>query len=193
MKKISLGFGAGKAIMVAWLMTAAYSVNADPSPFGLEMGAATVEDMKAAHSNTRELGMTFLGGPAFLLNADEYENFQGVELAFDEAGKLANVTVQVYSDKWRSVLAGIRDKYKRSNFVFQKLEARGGKKYLAPHADGVGISTMFEDVFQDGDTIVYANEIRHQLTYFTLASHPKLAEAAAANRAQRLKKSVDQL
>jgi len=192
-KKLSFDFGSGKSFVTALLLATAFGAQAAPAPLGMEIGVATTADLSAEHPTARNLGDTFLGGPAFLLGEDESGRFQATEFAFDDAGKLAMVSIQVYHDHWDTVLAGLRAKYKRSNYVMQRHDARGGKVYLAPHMDGVGASQLFEDVFQEGDTIIHAHGLRKQISYFTLSAHPKLAEAAAKARAARVEKAAQGL
>jgi len=192
-KEFLFKFGTGKSFFAAALLSASFCAAAAPTPFGVEIGSATESDLKSKHPNARPTANSIIGLPTFFLDKENSGRMRAVEFSFDEAGKLAVVTAYVYTDHWDEVLAGLRTKYQRSNYVMQKHDVRGGKKYLAPHMDGAGVSQMFEDVFQDGDTIIHAHGMRKQVTFFTLDIHPRLADAAAKSRALRLEKAVKDL
>lgn len=177
-----------KSLLTALLVATSAAVWADPAPLGLEMGKATVEELKqkipAAESGTTSK----MGGPFYTYLSDSPSSkIREVLFDFDETGMLVNATVFIAKDRWGSVLAGINLKYKRSKYVFRKREAIEGKVYLPPHIPLLPITAAGQYVFEDGDTIIYANSQRASLTYSTIASLPKLAAHVEKLRTDRLK------
>ena len=192
MKTLNLRFGIGKTMLAATLFAGSLIAHADPVVMGLELGKATVDDAFKAFPAALK-GTSMLGGPGITLEDGLPQNIRRVDFVFDENNKLVMAHVLPYRDRYHSVEQGLGQKYKPANYVFQKFEARGDKKYLAPVTPSNSPTATFVKVFQDGNTIIQADGLKRAVTYFTLDAHPALSGAAEKMRAERNKAATEGL
>lgn len=192
MKTTNFCFSFGKPLLAAALFAGSLAAHADPIVMGLELGKATVEEAINAHPSALK-GTSLLGGPGITLEDGLPQNIRRVDFVFDQNNRLVMAYVLPYGDQYRRVEQGLGQKYKPANYVFQKFEARGDKKYLAPVTPSNSPTATFVKVFQDGNTIIQADGMKRTVTYFTLDAHPALAKAAEQMRAERNKAATEGL
>jgi len=192
MKFLNLRSGSGKTFLAAALFTSSLIAYADPIVMGLELGQATVEEATKVFPSALK-GTSLLGGPGITLEDGLPQNIRRVDFVFDGDNKLVMAHVLPYRDQYHRIAQGLGQKYKPANYVFQKFEARGNMKYLAPVLPSNSPTATFVKVFQDGNTIIQADGMKRTVTYFTLDAHPALAKAAEKMRAERNKAATEGL
>ena len=125
MKKWVLG-GAAALLMSVAAMAA-------PAPFGLEIGKASIQDMKAAHSAKSAGTNAYSGGDMYELDVSriEFEGLKSVLVIFNPSGKVEAVVATLNKDRFDAVAKGLSGKYKT---VSKQLPFVGNKKMV--WADG---------------------------------------------------------
>lgn len=95
---------------------------ANPSPFGLQIGKATVSEVKAKYSTQHKGVNKYSNGDMYDLDVSEL-SFDGLDSAmvvFDSNGKLQAVLCSLSKDKFQYLFGSLKKKYKlvHSNIPF---------------------------------------------------------------------------
>lgn len=100
------------AILVGLLMS--FVVMADPAPFGLEIGQATVEQMKKKYTATYKGVNKYSGGKMFDLPTAELgvSGLKEATAIFDQEGKLVAVLLTLPKRKFDSMHQSLSNKYR---------------------------------------------------------------------------------
>ena len=99
---------------------------ADPAPFGLEIGNATIQDVKQKY-NAKRIGINkYSNGEMYALDVSriELDGLQSAEVIFSQDGKLLAVLMTLTKRKFDYLFDGLSQKYrlisKRIPFVGNK-------------------------------------------------------------------------
>ena len=119
--------------VAAVVAMAAQMAWAAPAPFGLEIGKATVRDLKAAYPVQSAGTNTYSGGEMYRIDASriDFEGLQGVLAIFGKDGTLQAVTATLDKNRFDAVNQGLAGKYKS---VSKKLPFVGDKRVV--YVDG---------------------------------------------------------
>lgn len=87
---------------------------ADPAPFGLELGKASISDAKKMYSLNEAGTNKFTGGAMFNVSTDQinFDGLQELTLIFDQQEKLAGVLTTLPKEKFDSLYGSLNKKYK---------------------------------------------------------------------------------
>lgn len=116
---------------------------ADPAPFGLELGKATISDAKKLYSLDETGTNKFTGGAMFNVSTNQinFDGLQELTLIFDQQEKLSGVLTTLPKEKFDSLYSSLNKKYqlvkKERPFVgnqYAEYSNGGSKVFLdAPH------------------------------------------------------------
>ena len=101
-----------KSLLIALSLASTLSI-ADPSPFGLEIGKASIQDVKGKYSLTSAGINKYSQGKMYEMNPSEL-NFQGIQsatLIFSTDEKLLAVLTKMSKHKFDYVYNGLKKKY----------------------------------------------------------------------------------
>ena len=124
-----------KRMMKKWVMgcAAALSISlsamAAPAPFGLEIGKASVADLKAQHS-ARSVGTNaYTGGEVYQLDVSriEFDGLKSVQVIFNQSGKVEGVVAMLDKQRFDDIARSLSGKYKT---VSKKLPFVGDKRVV---------------------------------------------------------------
>jgi len=103
-----------KRVLMAAVLFLSMPAIADPSPFGLEIGKATVADMKARYGAEFTGINKYSGGEMYGLDVSEidFDGLQSATVIFGEDGKLVAVLATLPKDKFRYLFDGLSKKYR---------------------------------------------------------------------------------
>ena len=103
-----------KKLMVAILLSTSLSVLADPSPFGLEIGKATIEDVKAKYKLTHTGTNKYSKGDMYTIDTSQinFDGLKDVTLIFSQDDVLLAVLTTLPKTKFESLMNGLGGKYK---------------------------------------------------------------------------------
>ena len=100
-----------KKIVIAALLTLPMVAAADPAPFGLEIGKATIKDVKAKYS-AQKIGINkYSGGEMYDISGVNFDGLQKATVIFSTEGKLLAVLTTLPKSKFDSLLSGLSNKY----------------------------------------------------------------------------------
>jgi len=100
-----------KNILVSLLLSFPIILCANPKPFGLEIGKATITDVKDNYS-TSSLGINkYSNGPMYELAGIEMDGLEEITIIFDKSGKLAAVLTVFRKSKFDFLLDSLSKKY----------------------------------------------------------------------------------
>lgn len=105
-----------KTILAASLLIMTL-LHADPAPFGLEIGKASVADVKAKYS-TKYTGINkYSNGEVYDLDVSElsFEGLESATLIFGDNGKLQAVLCTLPKEKFNYLFTTMKSKYKLLN------------------------------------------------------------------------------
>lgn len=100
-----------KKIVIAALLSMPMVAIADPSPFGLEIGKATIKDAKAKYSAQKTGINKYSGGEMYDLSGIDFDGLQKATVIFSTDGKLLAVLTTLPKSKFDSLLSGLSSKY----------------------------------------------------------------------------------
>lgn len=98
---------------------------ADPTPFGLEIGKATLKEVKSKY-NARKSGINkYSGGEMYELSGIDFDGLQNVEAIFSKDGRLLALLTTLPKEKFNYLLDSLAKKYqlmsKNTPFVGNKI------------------------------------------------------------------------
>lgn len=101
-----------KSVVAALLLVPAIAI-ADPSPFGLEIGKATIKDVKQKYSAKSEGFSNISNGEVYSLDVSEisFEGLQSVLVVFSEDDRLLSVQCKLSQSKFNYLFDILKDKY----------------------------------------------------------------------------------
>ena len=103
-----------KRIIASLLIVAATAVFADPAPFGLEIGKATVADAEKMYS-IEKIGINeFFNGTVYrvAVNQIDFEGLKELRLVFNKKGALSIVHATLPKSQFKSIHHSLSKKYK---------------------------------------------------------------------------------
>ena len=105
-----------KTILAALLLLTAL-IHADPAPFGLEIGKASVADVKAKYSTTYTGINKYSNGDVYDLDVSELslDGLESATVIFGADGKLQGVFCSLPKEKFRYLFGSLKSKYKLIN------------------------------------------------------------------------------
>jgi hypothetical protein len=103
-----------KKILILALLVMPIVVMADPAPFGLEIGKATISDVKAKYSAKKTGVNKYSQGDMYELDVSgiSFDGLQEVTLIFSQEGKLLAVLTKLPKNKFDYLLNNLSGKYK---------------------------------------------------------------------------------
>jgi len=113
-----------KKILIATLLSLPMLAMADPSPFGLEIGKATIKDVKAKYSAQKTGINKYSGGEMYDISGVDFDGLQKATVIFSREGKLLAVLSTLPKSKFDYLLSGLSNKYK---LVSKKIPFVGNK------------------------------------------------------------------
>lgn len=124
--------------MHRWALSAALTLAATlswaaPAPFGLEIGKATVADLKNAYPVKKTGTNSYSGGEMYQIDVSriDFEGLQSVLAIFGQDGTLQAVSATLHKNRFDAVNQGLAGKYKS---VSKKLPFVGDKRVV--YVDG---------------------------------------------------------
>lgn len=103
-----------KRVVLAVLLALPMVASADPAPFGLEIGKATIKDVKAKYG-AQKTGMNkYSNGEMYDLDVSgiDFDGLQKATVVFGQDGKLLAVLTTLPKSKFDYLLSGLSNKYK---------------------------------------------------------------------------------
>lgn len=102
-----------KKIVIATLLLLALPMvaTADPAPFGLEIGKATIKDVKAKYSAQKTGISKYSGGEMYDISGINFDGLQKATVIFSREGKLLAVLTTMPKSKFDSLLSSLSNKY----------------------------------------------------------------------------------
>ena len=102
-----------KKIVLATLLLMALPMvaTADPAPFGLEIGKATIKDVKAKYSAQKTGISKYSGGEMYDISGINFDGLQKATVIFSREGKLLAVLTTMPKSKFDSLLSALSNKY----------------------------------------------------------------------------------
>jgi hypothetical protein len=99
--------------VLAGMLLASSAVMADPAPFGLELGKATIADVTAKYRANRTGFNSYTDGDQYELDASgiPVDGLKSAVVIFNGDGKLVAVLSAMSKHKFDSVLTGLSGKY----------------------------------------------------------------------------------
>ena len=115
-----------KFIAIATFMTLPMMAIADPAPFGLEIGKASIKDVKAKYGAQKTGINKYSGGEMYDLEVSriKFDGLQKASVIFSREGKLLAVLTTLPKHKFDYVLNGLSNKYQ---LVSKKIPFVGNK------------------------------------------------------------------
>ncbi|MBF5002936.1 hypothetical protein [Diaphorobacter caeni] len=113
----------------ALAMSISVPAMAAPAPFGLEIGKATVGEMKNKHSARSSGTNAYSGGAMYQLDVSriEFDGLKSVLVIFNPAGKVEGVVATLEKDRFDEISRSLSGKYKT---VSKKLPFVGDKRIV---------------------------------------------------------------
>jgi len=101
-----------KIIAIALLVLPAVSI-ANPSPFGLEIGKATIKEVKAKYRTSNVQINNYSHGEQYNLDVKEiaFDGLQEATVIFSPEGTLLAVTATLRKSKFDQIFNGLKNKY----------------------------------------------------------------------------------
>ncbi|MCX7099417.1 MAG: hypothetical protein NTV43_16090 [Methylococcales bacterium] len=104
-----------KLIFACLLLQASITVFADPAPFGLEIGKATLADVEKTYSIEQQTGVNkYSKGPVYKVPINQV-NFDGLEelkITFNEKGVFIGLEATLQKSQLKSLHESLSKKYK---------------------------------------------------------------------------------
>lgn len=102
-----------KKIILTALLTLPMVASADPAPFGLEIGKATIKDVKAQYGVKNAGVNKYSGGEMYDLDVSkiDFEGLKKATVIFSQDGKLLAVLTTLPKNKFDYLLNGLGNKY----------------------------------------------------------------------------------
>lgn len=171
--------------MYRWALTAALTLAATlswaaPAPFGLEIGKATVADLKNAYPVKKAGTNSYSGGEMYQIDVSriEFEGLQSLVVLFGQDGTLQGVSATLNKTRFDAVNQGLAGKYKS---VSKKLPFVGDKRV----------------VYVDGQTEIELNaphlSFEMEMTYATKALLKTLNQQRNDSQKTKAKNEASQL
>lgn len=109
---------------------------ANPSPFGLTIGATTVKDAAEQYAMQSAGDSAYSSGPMYQISADQvaFEGLQDLTLIFGADDVLLGVTATLHKDRFDTVLSGLKERYA---LVSSEVPFVGNKSARLQEADTV--------------------------------------------------------
>ncbi len=99
-------------IVFAALLALPMVAVADPTPFGLEIGKATIKDVKAKYSAQKTGINKYSGGEMYDISGINFDGLQKATVIFSREGKLLAVLTTLPKSKFDGLLSALSNKYK---------------------------------------------------------------------------------
>lgn len=102
-----------KKVVIAALLALPVVAAADPAPFGLEIGKATIKDVKAKYSAQKTGFNKYSNGEMYDLDVSgiNFDGLQEATVIFSQDGKLLAVLTKLPKSKFDYLLNGLSGKY----------------------------------------------------------------------------------
>lgn len=103
-----------KKSLIAVLLLFPVLALADPAPFGLEIGKATIKEVKSKYSAKSVGTNKYSEGDMYDLDVSQisFEGLQSVRVIFSVEGKLLGVVCTFPKSKFNALFDSLKDKYK---------------------------------------------------------------------------------
>jgi len=172
----------GKTILsavVAFFMLSGGAI-ADPAPFGLEIGKATIQEAKKKYTLKNNGVNNYSNGEQYLLDVKDItlEGAKSIDVIFGQDEKLQGVVVTLHKGRFNPLMESLQKKYKltKSNVAF------------------VGDSSA---TFSDGNTKIFLNAPHMSfvmtMEYVTKELVEKYSDTNAKEAQQKKQEEVKQL
>jgi len=98
-------------ILIAFLLALPMFSVADPAPFGLEIGKATIKDVKEKYHAQKTGVNKYSGGEMYDLSGIDFDGLQKSTAIFSKDGKLLALLTTLPKNKFDYLLDGLSNKY----------------------------------------------------------------------------------
>ena len=103
--------GKMKKILIGAFLAIPLGVNADPVPFGLEIGKATIKEVASKYSVQKTGINKYSGGEMYELSGVKFDGLQNVTAIFSKDGKLLALLATLPQNKFDYLFNSLSDKY----------------------------------------------------------------------------------